>query len=65
MRAIKRRDTEAELQLRRALHAMGHRFRVDFPLRVEGYERPIRPDVAFSRVRPTNHAGKAAATGRC
>lgn len=30
MRANKRRDTKPELRLRRALHALGYRFRVDF-----------------------------------
>lgn len=49
MRAIRRRDTEPELRLRSLLHAAGLRFRVDLPVRVEGYPRPIRPDVAFTR----------------
>lgn len=51
MRAIRRRDTLPERRLRSLLHAEGLRFRVDAPLRVEGYPRPIRPDVVFSRAR--------------
>ncbi|MBJ7330466.1 MAG: very short patch repair endonuclease [Solirubrobacteraceae bacterium] len=51
MRANRRRDTKPELQLRSLLHARGLRFRVDFPVRVEGYARPIRPDVVFTRAR--------------
>jgi DNA mismatch endonuclease (patch repair protein) len=49
MRANRRRDTKPELVLRSLLHARGLRFRVDFPLRVDGYPRPIRPDVVFTR----------------
>lgn len=45
-----RRDSSAELQLRRALHAAGHRYRVDLPIRVPG-NRPIRPDIVFMRAR--------------
>ena len=51
MRAIRRRDTKPELLLRSLLHARGLRFRVDHPLRVEGYPRPIRPDIVFTRAR--------------
>jgi DNA mismatch endonuclease (patch repair protein) len=51
MRANRRRDTRPELRLRSLLHARGLRFRVDFPLRVDGYPRPIRPDVVFTRAR--------------
>src|SRR4051794_21048774 len=51
MRANRRRDTKPELRLRSLLHSRGLRFRVDFPLRVDGYPRPIRPDVAFTRAR--------------
>jgi DNA mismatch endonuclease (patch repair protein) len=50
MVAIRRRDTTFELQVRSALHARGYRFRVDFPIRIEGF-RPIRPDVVFTRRR--------------
>ena len=45
-----RRDSTPELLLRRALHGMGLRFRVDFPIRLPG-RRPIRPDVVFTRRR--------------
>ncbi len=51
MRAIRRRDTKPELRVRSLLHLAGLRFRVDLPVRVEGYPRPIRPDVAFTRAR--------------
>jgi DNA mismatch endonuclease, patch repair protein len=51
MRAIRRRDTKPELLLRSLLHRAGLRFRVDLPVRVDGYDRPIRPDVAFPRAR--------------
>jgi DNA mismatch endonuclease (patch repair protein) len=46
----RRRDSEAELAVRRALHRAGHRYRVDFPIRLSG-ERPIRPDIVFTRAR--------------
>lgn len=46
----RRRDSSAELRLRSAMHRAGLRYRVDFPIRVEG-RRPIRPDVAFTRAR--------------
>jgi DNA mismatch endonuclease (patch repair protein) len=51
MRANRRRDTGPELALRSALHRNGLRFRVDLPLRIDGYPRPIRPDVVFTRAR--------------
>ena len=51
MRAIRRRDTKPERELRSLLHAGGLRFRVDRPLRVEGYPRLIRPDIVFPRAR--------------
>lgn len=51
MRAIRRRDTQPELRLRSLLHAVGLRFRVDLPIRVDGYPRPIRPDIVFTRLR--------------
>lgn len=50
MAANRRRDTAPELQLRSALHGRGHRFRVDFPIPVSG-RRPIRLDIAFTRLR--------------
>jgi DNA mismatch endonuclease (patch repair protein) len=49
MRANRRCNSKPELVLRSLLHARGLRFRVDFPLRVNGYPRPIRPDVVFTR----------------
>lgn len=51
MRAIRRRDTQPELRLRSLLHGVGLRFRVDLPIRVDGYPRPIRPDIVFTRLR--------------
>lgn len=50
MRAIRRRDSTPELSIRSRLHALGLRFRVDFPIKL-GQIRPIRPDVAFTRVK--------------
>lgn len=50
MRSNRRRDTGPELRLRRALHAMGLRYRVDLAVRPDG-GRPVRPDVAFTRAR--------------
>jgi DNA mismatch endonuclease (patch repair protein) len=47
MRAIRRRDTKFEVAVRSLLHAMGLRFRVDLPIRLEGF-RPIRPDIVFT-----------------
>lgn len=43
-----RRDTKPELALRRALHALGLRYRVDYPV-VPGARR--RADVAFTRAK--------------
>lgn len=51
MRANRRKDTRPEMLLRSALHAMGLRFRVDYPLRPSSGGRPIRPDVVFPRRR--------------
>src|SRR4051794_17312207 len=50
MRANRRRDTTPELDLRRSLHRLGLRYRVDFPVR-DGLPRPVRPDVVFTRAR--------------
>jgi DNA mismatch endonuclease (patch repair protein) len=50
MKANRRRDTKIELVVRSSLHRMGLRFRVDYPIRVEGW-RPIRVDLAFTRLR--------------
>lgn len=46
MRANRRRDTRPELALRRELHRLGLRYRVDFPIRPAG-QCLIRPDVVF------------------
>lgn len=46
MRANRRRDTAPELALRKELHRLGLRFRVDYPIRPTG-ERLIRPDIVF------------------
>lgn len=48
MRRQQRRDTSPELVLRRALHARGHRYRVDAPL--PGLPRR-RADLLFTRAR--------------
>jgi DNA mismatch endonuclease (patch repair protein) len=50
MQRNRRRDSRAEVELRRALHRMGLRFRVDSPIRC-GVGRPIRPDVVFKGAR--------------
>lgn len=49
MRSNRRRDTNPELRLRRALHAMGYRYRVDMRLDVAG--RRIHADLVFTRAR--------------
>jgi DNA mismatch endonuclease (patch repair protein) len=49
MAAVKRTNTAPEIQLRRALHAAGLRYRVDYPIRLDG--RLLRPDIAFTRSR--------------
>ncbi len=46
MRANRRRDTGPELALRKVLHRLGLRYRVDFPIRPRG-GRLIRPDIVF------------------
>lgn len=48
MRANSGRDTGPELAVRRALHARGLRYRVDYPL---PFNRRRRADIAFTRVR--------------
>ncbi|AFV87945.1 Putative DNA mismatch endonuclease [Acidipropionibacterium acidipropionici ATCC 4875] len=47
MRAIHRRDTKPERQLSSALHALGYRFRRDFPIRIG--KVTVRPDIVFTR----------------
>jgi DNA mismatch endonuclease (patch repair protein) len=49
MRAIRRRDTKPEKELRSLLHREGLRFRVDLAVRTEA--GIVRPDVAFTRAR--------------
>jgi DNA mismatch endonuclease (patch repair protein) len=48
MRANRRRDTAFELRIRSGLHALGFRFRVDYPIKLEPL-RAFRVDVAFTR----------------
>jgi DNA mismatch endonuclease (patch repair protein) len=48
MRRQRRRDTKLEIEIRRALHALGYRFRVDY--RAEPSLR-ARPDIVFTRKR--------------
>lgn len=48
MKAVRQRDTGAEMAVRRRLHAMGLRYRVDFPV-LESPRR--RADIAFPRLR--------------
>jgi DNA mismatch endonuclease (patch repair protein) len=48
MLANKRRDTSAEMAVRRALHSRGLRYRVDYPP-VPGLRR--RADIVFTRAR--------------
>lgn len=48
MRNQKRRDTKVEVAIRRRLHALGLRFRVDF--RMEPSLR-VRGDIVFTRLR--------------
>jgi len=48
MKAVRQRDTEAEMAVRRRIHAMGLRYRVDFPV-LESPRR--RADIAFPRLR--------------
>src|SRR4051794_27983338 len=47
MAAVKRTNTKPEVQLRRALHAAGYRYRKDLPIRIGG--KLVRPDIAFTR----------------
>jgi DNA mismatch endonuclease (patch repair protein) len=46
----RRRDSKPELLIRSALHRAGHRFRVDFLIRLPG-RRAVRPDVVFTRAK--------------
>jgi DNA mismatch endonuclease (patch repair protein) len=49
MRRNRRRDTGPELALRRVLHQMGLRYRIDYAVRTP--QRLVRPDVVFTRAR--------------
>jgi DNA mismatch endonuclease, patch repair protein len=49
MRANRSHDTGPELRLRRALHAVGYRYRVNVHLHVPG--RRVRPDLVFTKWR--------------
>lgn len=48
MAAIRRKDTAAELKLRRALHALGLRYRIDWPL---PFDKRRRADIWFGPAR--------------
>jgi DNA mismatch endonuclease (patch repair protein) len=50
MRGNRKRDTGPELLARRGLWAAGLRFRVDYPIQVQG-RRPVHVDIAFPRRR--------------
>ncbi len=47
MRANRRKDTRPEVELRRALHRLGYRYRKDYRLDLEDGRR-VRPDIAFT-----------------
>ncbi len=48
MRANRGRDTGPELRIRKALHALGYRYRTDHPLAID---RRRRGDIVFTRLR--------------
>ncbi len=48
MRSNRRRDTGPELAVRKAVHASGLRYRVDYPIKPSS-GRSIRPDLVFPR----------------
>jgi DNA mismatch endonuclease, patch repair protein len=48
MKANRRADTKPELALRRALHALGYRYRKDYRLDLADGAR-VRPDIVFTR----------------
>jgi DNA mismatch endonuclease, patch repair protein len=50
MQGNRRRDSAAERGLRSEMHRIGLRFRVDYPVRVDGH-RLLRPDVVFTKAR--------------
>jgi DNA mismatch endonuclease (patch repair protein) len=47
MRANKKKNSRPELSVRRALHARGFRYRIHYPIKIEG--RVTRPDIVFPR----------------
>lgn len=47
MQANRRRDTGPEKAIRSAIHALGYRFRVDFPVELGAVR--VRPDIVFPR----------------
>lgn len=47
MKANRRSDTKPEITLRKALHALGYRYRKDFRLDLPGGVR-VRPDIVFT-----------------
>lgn len=47
MKANRRTDTKPELALRKALHALGYRYRKDLRLDLDGGVR-VRPDIVFT-----------------
>jgi DNA mismatch endonuclease, patch repair protein len=49
MQSNRSAGTGSEMQLRRALHAQGLRYRVNYPVDVPGLR--VRPDVVFTRQR--------------
>ncbi|QIZ99412.1 very short patch repair endonuclease [Leifsonia sp. PS1209] len=49
MRAIKRTGTKPEILVRSRLHSHGHRFRKDYPIRLDSVR--VRPDIVFTRKR--------------
>lgn len=49
MAAVRRTNTKPELVLRSALHSLGLRYRVDYPIRLQS--KLIRPDIVFTRWR--------------
>jgi len=48
MRRTRRRDTSCEMAIRRELHAMGLRYRVDHPL---PFDRRRRADILFTKAK--------------
>lgn len=49
MRGNRRTSTKPEMLVRRALHTMGLRYRVDLPVQIPGGW--VRPDIVFTRKR--------------